>query len=70
MDGSLCLLPRPTSHVRIHLHYLEMPYVQLLQQDRNREHPVPEAVISLLSGKLDVSDYSEAHDVQYLSSGH
>ncbi|MFC0034285.1 AAA family ATPase [Cardiobacterium valvarum] len=56
-------------HARIHLHYLEVPYTQLLQQNRNREHPVPETVISHLLDKLDIPEYSEAHDVQHLVDG-
>ena len=56
-------------HARLHLHYLEVPYTQLLQQNRNRAHPVPEAVISHLLDKLDIPDYSEAHNVQYLVGG-
>ena len=39
---------------RLHLHYLEVPYTQLLQQNRNRAHPVPEAVISRLLDQLDI----------------
>ena len=56
-------------HARIHLHYLEVPYTQLLQQNRNREHPVPETVISHLLDKLDIPDYSEAHELTYLVTG-
>ncbi|WP_298642818.1 AAA family ATPase [uncultured Cardiobacterium sp.] len=56
-------------HARLHLHYLEVPYTQLLQQNRNRARPVPEAVISRLLDKLDIPDYSEAHNVQYLVGG-
>ena len=56
-------------HARIHLHYLEVPYTQLLQQNRNREHPVPETVISHLLDKLDIPDYSEAHELAYLVTG-
>lgn len=54
-------------HARLHLHYLEVSYAQLLQQNRNLIHPVPEAVINRLLDKLDIPDYSEAHDVQRTS---
>lgn len=51
---------------RIHLIYLEVPWPQLLQQNKQREHSVPEDVIRHLLGKLEMPGYDEAHEVAYV----
>ena len=51
---------------RIHLIYLEVPWPQLLQQNKQREHSVPEDVILHLLGKLEMPGYDEAHEVAYV----
>ena len=50
----------------IHLIYLEVPWPQLLQQNKQREHSVPEDVIRHLLGKLEMPGYDEAHEVEYV----
>ena len=44
---------------RIHITYLEVPWLQLLQQNKQRAHAVPEDV------KLELPGYDEAHEVAY-----
>ena len=51
---------------RIHIIYLEVPWPQLLQQNKQRTHAVPEDVIRHLLGKLDMPGYDEAHEVEYV----
>ena len=50
---------------RIRISYLEVPWQQLLRQNKQREHSVPEAVIRRLLGKLEIPFYDEAHEVEY-----
>ena len=50
---------------RIRISYLEVPWQQLLRQNQQREHNVPEAVIRRLLGKLEIPFYDEAHEVEY-----
>ena len=50
---------------RIRISYLEVPWQQLLRQNQQREHNVPEAVIRRLLGKLEIPFYDEAHEVAY-----
>ena len=50
---------------RIRISYLEVPWQQLLRQNKQREHSVPEAVIRRLLGKLEIPGYDEAHEVEY-----
>ena len=51
---------------RTHLLYVEVPYQQLLAQNRYRQYNVPESVIHKLLMKLEIPDYSEAHSLQYI----
>ncbi len=51
---------------RIKVVYLEVPYKTLLNQNRNREHIVPEAVLSKLMRNLEVPAASEAHEVVWI----
>ena len=51
---------------RVHLIYLEVPYTQLLSQNRNREYSVPNDVIHRMINKLEIPDYSEAHTVDFV----
>ena len=50
---------------RSHIIYLEVPYKQLLSQNHNREYEVPEKALHSLLGKLEIPDYSEAHQLQF-----
>lgn len=47
------------------IHYLEVPWRQLLAQNRNRPHPVPESVIGQLLGKLELPLAAEAWQLHY-----
>ena len=60
MDAAIRRLPRP------HPHHLEVPWLQLLQQNKQRAHAVPEDVIRHLLGKLELPGYDEAHEVAYV----
>ena len=48
--------------------YLEVPYRQLISQNRNRAYPVPDAVLYRMLGKLEVPALWEAHEVKYVVS--
>ena len=47
----------------VHIYYIETPYFELLKQNKNREHVVPEAVIEKMINKLEPPTFDEAHDV-------
>lgn len=51
---------------RVKIIYVEVPYHDWLKQNREREHPVPENVLSRLLNKLEVPTRDEAHDVDYV----
>lgn len=48
---------------RVKIIYLEVPYQQLKKQNHNREYVVPLEVIDKLFDKIEIPDYSEAHEV-------
>jgi predicted kinase len=50
---------------RVKIVYLEVPYKQLLTQNHNRQHQVPEEVFINLIGKLEIPGPKEAHEVVY-----
>jgi tRNA uridine 5-carbamoylmethylation protein Kti12 len=43
--------------------YIEAPLPDVLSRNHQRLHPVPEAVIAKLAGKLELPDLTEAHEV-------
>jgi len=47
----------------------EVPYRTLLKQNSDREHKVPESVIDKLIIKLELPDFKEAHEVEYIVDG-
>ena len=51
---------------RVKIIYLEVPYETLLQQNRNREHQVPESVIEKMLGQLEIPSPQEAHEIEYV----
>ncbi|MEK6479690.1 AAA family ATPase [Catalinimonas sp. 4WD22] len=53
---------------RAKLIYLEVPYKQLIAQNHNRQHKVPEKVIENMIGKLEIPTPKEAHDIQFVVS--
>jgi predicted kinase len=48
---------------RVRIVYVETPFPTLLRRNEHRQHPVPEAVIAKLAGKLELPDLTEAHEV-------
>ncbi len=50
---------------RVRIIYLEVPYRQLLSQNRGRDHVVPEKVLEALIEKLEIPTLKEAHEVLY-----
>lgn len=55
-------------HARIRIVYLEAPYEEILQRNRERMAKVPEAVIDRLASRLDIPDITEAHEVEWVLS--
>lgn len=51
---------------RTHIIYVEVPYRQLLTQNRNRKYVVPEKVLHQLLAKLEIPHCDEAHTVRYV----
>lgn len=51
---------------RVKIVYIEVPYKQWVQQNSNREFPVPNQVLFRLLNKLEVPLQYEAHEVQYV----
>lgn len=51
--------------VRVKIVYIETSYKNWINQNNNREHPVPYHVLLRLLGKLEVPCLDEAHEVQY-----
>lgn len=49
----------------VNIIYLEVPYVKLHQQNKNREEQVPDYIIDKLIQKLEVPKVWEAHQVYY-----
>ncbi|RYU95925.1 AAA family ATPase [Emticicia agri] len=53
----------------VKLIYLEVPYLQLLSQNRNREYVVPVNVLERMIEKLEIPQIDEAHEVIYEVAG-
>ena len=56
-------------NARVKIIYIEVPYKTLLKQNSDREHKVPENIIDKLIGKLEMPDFKEAHEVEYIIEG-
>ncbi len=56
-------------NARVKIIYIEVPYKTLLKQNSDRDHKVPENVINKLIGKLEIPDFKEAHEVDYIIEG-
>ncbi|HEF8771298.1 AAA family ATPase [Providencia manganoxydans] len=54
---------------KIHLIYLEVPYKQWQQQNRQRKYAVPENVMERMANKLELPTPDEAHQVSYFING-
>lgn len=50
---------------RVKIVYIEVPYRQLLSQNKNREYVVPEKVVEAMIGKLEIPVPKEAHEIHY-----
>lgn len=48
---------------RVHIRYLEVPYLELLARNRKRERHIPEAVLEKMIGKLEIPAPWEAYEV-------
>ena len=46
--------------------YLEVPYQQLIKQNHDRRHKVPDDVIDKLIRKQEIPSFDEAHEIDYL----
>ncbi|WP_428655325.1 AAA family ATPase [Runella sp.] len=51
---------------KVNIIYLEVPYKQMISQNKNREHVVPNDVLQRMISKLDVPALWEAHEVRYV----
>ncbi len=51
---------------RVKIVYIEVPYKQWIQQNNNRDFPVPNPVLFRLLNKLEVPLQFEAHEVEYI----
>ena len=56
-------------NARVKIIYIEVPYKTLLKQNSDRENKVPVKVIDKLIGKLELPDFKEAHEVEYIIEG-
>lgn len=52
---------------RVKIIYLEVPYKQLISQNKNREHVVPDDVMEKYISKLEIPTYDEAHQIEFLT---
>lgn len=50
---------------RVKIIYLEVPYKQLISQNHNREHKVPEAIVDKMISKLEIPGPQEAHEIEF-----
>jgi predicted kinase len=55
-----------TYKARVKLVYIETSYKEWINQNNNREFPVPENVLSRMLSKLEVPSLHEAHEVEYI----
>ena len=55
-------------HARIRIVYLEAPFEELLRRNRDRTASLPEAIIDKLASRLDVPEFTEADEVQWVES--
>ncbi len=53
-------------NARVKIIYVEVPYLQMLKQNKNREHIVPQKVIDKMIWKLEIPTVLEAHNVEFV----
>lgn len=51
---------------RVKVAYIEKPYSAWRKQNREREYPLPEAVLDTMLGKLEIPLLTEAHEIEYV----
>ena len=51
---------------KVKIIYLEVPHKVLLKQNKDRMYTVPESVIEKLIGRLEIPNFREAHEVEYI----
>ncbi len=51
---------------RVKIVYIEVPYKKLVQQNMNREKPIPQNVLDKMVARWEVPQQWEAHSVEYL----
>jgi len=50
---------------RVKIIYLEVPYRKLVEQNQNREFPIPQKVLDKMISKWEVPQLWEAHSIEY-----
>lgn len=53
-------------NARVHIIYVESEYGKLLKQNAGREYKVPEHIVEELVSKIEMPDYSEAQEVNFV----
>lgn len=51
---------------KVRIIYIEKPYELWRNQNRNREHPLPENILDKLLAKMEIPQLTEAHEVTYI----
>lgn len=51
---------------KVKIIYLEVPYRQMMNQNRNREYVVPDQVIDKMRYKLELPGFHEAHQIEFV----
>jgi len=54
---------------RVKIIYVEVPYKKLVNQNLNRENPIPSDVLERFINKLEMPSVIEAHEVHYIIDG-
>lgn len=51
---------------KVKIVYVEKPYRVWLNQNKNRDYPLPEGVLTKMFAKLEIPQLTEAHEVKYI----
>lgn len=51
---------------KVKIIYVEKPYSVWLNQNKNRDYPLPESVLDKMLAKLEIPQLTEAHEVKYI----
>ena len=54
---------------KVIIDYLEVPYKQMIKQNKNRDHAIPGVIINRMLNKWDVPQDFEAHEIRKFISG-